>query len=165
MEWEIENCGDSKMLYSIGGHPAFLPPEGINKEQCRIVFPGKQELQFFSTSAAGYALPENRHILHLDGGCASWQDTIPETWIFENEGVGCVGLSGADRDPFVLVHCEEFPILAVWANPNGPFICLEPWFGRTDDEGFTGLLDEKPGMQILQAHNRKVITWSIDFCI
>ena len=165
IKWSIENLGDSKMLYSIGGHPAFLPPVGMEKEQCRIVLPGKKELHYFSVNAVGYALPENRRTLQLDRGSAPWQDTIPETWIFEQEGVGCVGLSGADREPFVLVHCEEFPILAVWANPNGPFICLEPWFGRTDDAGFVGSLEEKPGIQILEAHSRKEISWIIDFCI
>lgn len=165
IHWTVENLGDSGMYYSIGGHPGFLPPEGLNKEECKIIFPGKTELRFFSANSAGYALPGHTHSLYLDRGYASWQDNIPETWIFENEGVDCVGLSGPDRKPFVLVHCEEFPILAVWANPNGPFVCLEPWFGRTDDAGFTGSLEEKAGMQLLEGHGTKEIAWSIDFCI
>ena len=165
IHWTVENCGDERMLYAIGGHPAFLPPEGITKEQCRVVFPGKEELRYFSANAEGYALPRNKHTLYLDRGCASWQNNIPETWIFENEGVSSVGLSGADRKPFVLIHCEEFPILAVWANPKGPFICLEPWFGRTDDAGFAGALEEKPGTQALEGHEKKEIAWAIDFCV
>ena len=162
--WELVNLGDTEMLYAVGGHPAFLPPDGIRKEQCRILFPGKKELSYFSANPAGYALPEARYLLHLDRGSAAWQDNIPETWIFENEDVGCVGLAGPEGEPFVLVHCEQFPILAVWANPQGPFICLEPWFGRTDDAGFKGTLEEKPGMQTLAAHSKKEISWSIDFC-
>ena len=165
IRWTVENRGEERMLYAIGGHPAFLPPDGITKEQGRVVFPGKEELSCFSANAEGYALPGNRHTLHLDKGYASWQNDIPETWIFENEGVGCVGLSGADRKPFVLVHCEEFPILAVWANPKGPFICLESWFGRTDEAGFDGTLENKPGMQVLDGHEKNEIAWAIDFCI
>ena len=165
IRWAIENLGDSEMIFAIGGHPAFMPPEGIKKEQCLIMFPGKEELHYFSTNASGYALPGNQHKLYVDRGYAAWQDNIPETWIFEDEGIGCVGLSGADRKPFVLVHCEEFPILAVWANPKGPFICLEPWFGRTDDAGFDGSLEEKHGMQALDGHEKKEIFWAIDFCI
>ena len=51
----------------------------------------------------------------------------------------------------ILLDCGQFPMLAVWANPNGPFICLEPWFGRTDDAGFTGTIDQKPGIQTLES--------------
>lgn len=165
IRWEIENLGDSRMLYAIGGHPGFLPPEGTEKEACLVFFPGKRELSYFSADPAGYALPGIDHKLFLDSGFALWQDDIPDTWIIEDQGVGCVGLSGPDRIPFVMVRCEEFPILAVWANPKGPFICLEPWFGRTDDKGFAGTLEEKPGMQVLEGHRKKTINWSIDFCV
>ena len=57
----------------------------------------------------------------------------------------------------------QFPMLAVWANPKGPFICLEPWFGRTDDEGFTGTIDQKKGMVDLEPGGRKEIAYAIDF--
>ena len=165
IEWRIENLGNTRMVYAIGGHPAFMPPEGVDKEQCCVFFPGREELRFFSTNKAGFGLPQVTHALYLGRGYASWQDNIPYTWIFEEQGIDCVGLSGPDRKPFVLVHCDEFPFLAVWANPKGPFICLEPWFGRTDDEGFTGGLEEKPGMQRLEPHGTKDISWSIDFCV
>ena len=163
IRWAIENPGDTRMLYAIGGHPGFLPPEGVTKEQCFVVFPGRRELRYFSANPAGYALPQSTHTLFPDSGFVPWQDDIPDTWILENQGVDCVGLSGPDRKPFVFLHCAGFPILAVWANPKGPFICLEPWFGRTDDAGFTGTLDEKPGMQMLEPHGKKEITWTIDF--
>lgn len=165
ISWKIENLEDGRMFYAIGGHPGFLPPEGLEKENCGVLFPGKQELTYFSASKAGYAIPDSKHRLVTDSGFAMWKEDIPDTWIFEDQGVNCVGLSGPDRSPFVLVRCAAFPILAVWANPDGPFICLEPWFGRTDDEGFHGTLEEKAGMQSLNAHEKKQITWSIDFCV
>ena len=165
IRWIVENLDDSLMFYAIGGHPGFLPPEGLEKEGCGILFPEKEELTYYSANKAGYALPGDKHRLVLDRGLAMWQEDIPDTWIFEDQDVKCVGLSGPDRSPFVLVHCAEFPILAVWANPIGPFICLEPWFGRTDDAGFKGTLEEKAGMQRLNGHEKKEISWSIDFCV
>jgi len=165
LEWTIENLGDGRMFYAIGGHPGFLPPDGIKKEECSVFFPGKKELSFYSADKAGYALPQNIYKLCLDRSLAPWQDTIPETWIIEEQGVDRAGLSGPDGTPFVLVRCAGFPILAVWANPKGPFVCLEPWYGRTDDAGFNGTLEEKPGMQMLEAHGKKEIFWSIDFCV
>ena len=54
-------------------------------------------------------------------------------------------------------------MLGVWANPNGPFICLEPWFGRTDDVGFAGTIAEKPGIQRLAPGAAMEMGYCIEF--
>ena len=161
--WTVENRGDGRMYFSIGGHPAFLPPESARKEDCFILFPGMEELSYIGTSAAGYALPQ-RHALALDGGRARYRGDIPDTWIFEYNQVKAVGIAAPDGTPYAVLNCEQFPMLAVWANPGGPFICLEPWFGRTDDEGFAGTMDQKKGMQSLEPGGKREIAYSMDFC-
>ena len=163
IDWLVENRGDEPMYYSIGGHPGFLMPEGIRKEDCSIVFPGRDHLTYFSANAAGFALPEQMHSLSLQDGAAPYQADIPDTWIFSGGQVGSVGIALPDGTPCVTVFCEQFPLLAVWANPKGPFICLEPWFGRTDDAGFTGTLAEKPGMELLSPGESKAISYRIEF--
>ena len=163
IDWLVENRGDEPMYYSIGGHPGFLMPDGIRKEDCSIVFPGRDRLTYFSANAAGFALPEQTHSLSLQDGAAPYQADIPDTWIFSGGQVGSVGIALPDGTPYVTVFCEQFPLLAVWANPKGPFICLEPWFGRTDDAGFTGTLAEKPGMELLSPGESKAISYRIEF--
>ena len=37
--WDVENQGEDLMYYAIGGHPGFLMPDGVRKEDCRLVFP------------------------------------------------------------------------------------------------------------------------------
>ena len=162
IEWTIENPGEEKMFFSIGGHPGFMMPEGTRKEDCLISFPGKTALQYISANAAGYILPQKK-TLPLSNGLAAWQADIPDTWIFEDHQVQSVGIARPDGTPFVSLHCDMFPMLAVWANPNGPFICLEPWFGRADDEGFTGTIDQKKDMQALNAGAKKDIAYCIEF--
>ena len=93
-----------------------------------------------------------------------YQEDIPDTWIFEDNQVKHAGIAGPDGQPYVMMNCEQFPMLAVWANPKGPFICLEPWFGRTDDEGFSGTIDQKKGIQALESGEKKKITYAIEFC-
>ena len=73
------------------------------------------------------------------------------------------GLAGPGGEGWVRMDCEGFPILAVWANPKGPFICLEPWFGRTDDAGFTGTMDRKTEMQAISAGEARDIAYGICF--
>ena len=163
IEWTIENTGNEKMYYSIGGHPGFLLPEGIRKEDCSIVFPGKRELRYIQADATGFAVTREEKQLRLENGCAPYQDDIPDTWIFEDSQVNTVGIAGPDQQPLVTLECPQFPMLAVWANRNGPFICLEPWFGRTDDEGFTGSIDKKKGIESLESGEKKTISYTIEF--
>ena len=162
IEWNIENQGQGTMFFSIGGHPGFMAPEGIRKEDCLISFPGKTALQYKSANPAGYILPEQK-TLSLQDGLVPWKADIPDTWIFEDHQVQSVGIVLPDGKPFVSLHCAAFPMLAVWANPKGPFICLEPWFGRADDEGFTGTIDRKKDMQTLGCGEKKAISYTIEF--
>ena len=162
IQWGVENRGADQMYFSIGGHPGFLMPKGVRKEDCRIAFPEADTLRYRNASKAGYALPETKTIA-VNEGCAPYQEDIPDTWIFEDNQVKCVGIVLPDGKPYVMLHCDQFPMLAVWANPRGPFICLEPWFGRTDDEGFQGTIDQKKAIQSLGAGEKKEIAYSIAF--
>ncbi len=162
IEWTIENLGEETMFFSIGGHPGFMMPKGIQKEDCLISFPGMKELQYLGANSSGYILPQEK-TLSLKEGFASWQSDIPDTWIFEDHQVKSVGIAQPDGTPFVSLHCEAFPMLAVWANPQGPFICLEPWFGRADNEGFTGTIDQKKDVQTLNAGEKREIAYTIEF--
>lgn len=161
--WTVENRGDGRMFFSIGGHPGFLLPEGVRKEDCFLLFPGAEALSYISTSPAGYARTTPR-VLPLAEGRARYQADVPDTWIFEDGQVKSVGIATPDGRPWVRMDCGQFPMLAVWANPKGPFICLEPWFGRTDDEGFAGAIDQKKGVQVLEAGAAREIAYSIEFC-
>ena len=162
IEWTVENYGEETMYFSIGGHPGFMMPEGARKEDCLIAFPGKTELTYLSANAAGYILPQKK-TLALKEGLAAWQADIPDTWIFEDHQVHAVGIARPDGTPYVTLHCETFPMLAVWANPEGPFICLEPWVGRADDDGFTGTVDQKKAVQSLLPHGKQEIAYVIAF--
>ena len=160
--WTVENLGVGEMLFSIGGHPGFLLPGGVNKEDCSICFPGADALEYISVNPAGFALSDIKS-LPLTEGRAKYQPDIPDTWIFEHGQVKQVGIVLPDGTPYVMLNCEQFPMLAVWANPKGPFICLEPWFGRTDNDGFTGTIDQKPDVQRLDAGEMREISYNIEF--
>lgn len=163
IEWTVSNTGTDTMYYSIGGHPAFLPPEGMKKEDCFLGFPGRKELQYISVDPAGFAVPDVLHRLEPENFLVPYGSSLPNTWIFEGHQVSKVQIVRPDKTPFVTVCCEEFPILAVWSNAAGPFICLEPWFGRTDNEGFAGEISEKAFEQQLGPGMSRRITWSILF--
>ena len=163
VEWEVSNTGAEIMYYAIGGHPGFLPPPGIKKEDCFLGFPGKTRLCYISADPAGFAVPDVLHELPLADSAAPYGKTLPETWIFENRQLSRVQLLRPDKSPWVTLNCEGFPILAVWANAAGPFVCLEPWYGRTDDAGFAGELPDKVCEERLAPGETKRIAYSMEF--
>ena len=163
VQWTVENTGEGRMYFCIGGHPGFLLPEGVRKEDCFIRFPGAQALRYINANPAGFAVTDAVKTLALNDGRAGYQTDIPDTWIFEDGQVKVVGIDTPDGRPFVTISCEQFPMLAVWANPEGPFICLEPWFGRCDDAGFTGTVDQKKAVQALEAGEQREISYFVDF--
>ena len=163
VEWAVTNRSDEIMFHSIGGHPGFLMPAGVRKEDCLIGFPGKDALRYFCASPAGFGLPEQEKRLTLELGRAPYAPDIPETWIFEGHQVDAVQILRPEGTPWVTLRCAQFPILAVWANPDGPFLCLEPWFGRCDDEGFAGDVSEKPFVEKLAPGETARYAYSIAF--
>ena len=163
IEWEVTNTGEACMYYAIGGHPGFLPPEGVRKEDCFLGFPGKEHLRYISANPAGFALPDTIHALAPADGAVPYGESLPETWIFEDRQVDEVQLLRPNRSPWVSLRCGDFPILAVWAKADGPFVCLEPWRGRTDNAGFTGELPEKVCEESLAPGETKRIAYSIEF--
>ena len=57
-----------------------------------------------------------------------------------------VDASGAS----ITMEYEDFQHVGLWTRPGAPFLCLEPWTGYSDPDGFTGDLFEKPSMRVLE---------------
>ena len=150
IRWQVENRSQEEMRFSIGGHPAFLLPAGADKQSCFLRFEADDNLRCFHVDGAtGLAHPDCLRLLRPQAGLVPFQESIYDTWIFPAAQVRSVSIAGPDGQDYVTLSCPGFPFLAVWAKESGPFICLEPWFGRTDDRGFRGSLSEKPGEQCL----------------
>ncbi len=163
VRWTVENTGSERMYFAIGGHPGFLPPALVRKENCRLAFAGAKDLRHFGVTAAGFALPDTRYPVQPQNGTVPYDDSLADTWIFDDGQVEAVSLCRPDGTPYVTLHCERFPFLAVWSKKDAPFVCLEPWFGRTDDDGFTGTIDQKPGEQSLLSGESREFAYAIDF--
>ena len=67
-----------------------------------------------------------------------------------------------DKTPYVVIHSEGFPYFGVWTKPNAPFVCLEPWQGRCDVDGYTGELKDKDGILKLGAGKAEEFCYVIE---
>jgi galactose mutarotase-like enzyme len=53
---------------------------------------------------------------------------------------------GVPDGPHLDIAFPDTPHLGIWTKPGAPFLCIEPWAGHADPEGFTGDFRDKPGV-------------------
>jgi len=68
---------------------------------------------------------------------------------------------GAEKGPRIEVEFAGMPYLGVWTKPGAGFICIEPWQGIADPQGFSGDFAAKPGIVLLPPGTEKAFAMSI----
>ena len=68
---------------------------------------------------------------------------------------------GASDGPQLRIAFPDTPSLGVWTKPGAAFVCVEPWHGIADPEGFTGEFRDKPGVFAVAPGGEKVIRMDV----
>ena len=144
----VRNLGDTEMQASFGYHPAFRwpLPFGRPRSEHFIEFAADEPQPIRRLNSAGlvkptqYPTPVSSRRLRLAD--ALFEDDV---LIFESIHSRSVlyGAQGTDR---IRVGLPDAPDLGLWTKPGAGFICIEPWHGMSDPEGFSGELSAKPGV-------------------
>lgn len=166
VNWEVKNHGADEMYYSIGGHPAFTVPVQSKEERDEwfLEFSGQDDLTYIGVNPAnGLAVANEPKKLPMEHGFVKFYDDIYDTLIFDYQNIEKVRIARPDKTPYVTMDCSQFPFLGIWAKETGNFICLEPWVGRTDNDGFDGTLAEKVGEEKLAAGSSATVWHTIEF--
>lgn len=147
MDVRIANPGAAALPASFGWHPAFAwpLPFGQAKEAHRVTFaadePGPLVLL-----ADGLATPEPRPS-PLDGRVLHLTDALFERdaliWNPVRSQAVCYG---APEGPVLDIAFPGTPQLGIWTRPGARFLCIEPWHGLADPQGFGGEFRDKPGV-------------------
>jgi galactose mutarotase-like enzyme len=144
----VRNCGDEDMPASFGYHPAFRWPLPFGQARSAhfIEFATDEPAAIRRLNAAGLLTPQFHPtpISHRRLGLADalFQDDVI---IFDEIHSRCVTY-GAGEGPRIRVSYPDASYLGIWTKPQAPFICIEPWRGIADPEGFSGDFKTKPGV-------------------
>jgi galactose mutarotase-like enzyme len=149
----IRNLGEADMPAGFGYHPAFRWPLPFGQPRAAhfIEFEQEEAAAVRRIDAAGLLTPV-RHPTPVANRRLELTDTLfqNDVLIFDQLKSRSVSYGGASG-PRLRIGFPDTPYLGVWTKPGAPFICIEPWHGITDPEGFAGDLTQKPGMQVLEA--------------
>lgn len=149
--YRVRNSGEEPMPFCLGAHPGFRCPlrEGERFEDYELKFETPETL--------------TRHL--LQGGLLAPtpepflenEDTLPLSHdLFARDAIVLKGvrsrwvaLGPRHGGPTLRVTFEGWPYLGLWTKPGARFLCIEPWQGLADPEGFAGEFAEKEGAVVL----------------
>ncbi len=157
VKWLVENLDNKEMIYTIGGHPAFLCEYG--------------DVLTFETKGG------KTHFYNLDGSLIKDKEEMepkrlvmgPEafpvdTWIYD--GIKSATLLNINKGSSVKVTFEDIEYVGIWSPvKNGemaPYVCIEPWEGLPDYSDASGDLNEKRTVTKLSPNDEKAYSYSIE---
>lgn len=142
--WNVVNTGDKELHFSIGAHPAFACEGGVG-EYVSDFHSNVSRLSSGLLTENGVLGEEQRRV-ELENGVLSLTDELFEqdALVFEARGINTISLNTKAGKPMLQVRFDA-PLVGIWspAGKKAPFVCIEPWFGRCDHEGFSGSLSER----------------------
>jgi Galactose mutarotase and related enzymes len=152
--FKVVNLDEKEMLFSVGGHPGFNCPlyENEKMEDYWIAFEKSETLQsrikkegLLNGEKVYFMEKENKKLLEhsLFYAGAAILDGVQSEWL---------ELRNSKNNRVIRVDFSGFTYLGIWSSANdGPYVCIEPWYGIDSTKGESYDLTKKEGLQRLQA--------------
>jgi galactose mutarotase-like enzyme len=151
VDWTVRNPAEENLYFSIGGHPAFMCPiDGRGDwSSYRIRFAKNtdplSDLTIRPITTGGNVGSETK-TLPLTDGCLTPSDALfsGDALIAEDFQTDRISLLDPDGKEYLIVIFDT-PLVGVWSpvGKHAPFVCIEPWCGRTDADDFEGSLEDR----------------------
>lgn len=143
----VENKGEKDMYFSLGAHPGIECGKGAYLE-----FPETENVRAFRFNEDKIIKEETDEFLPGTNIFKIYDETfIDDAYVIEGLKSPYVLVKAPELNRTVKVDFGTAPYLGVWAKPQAPYVCIEPWFGLDDDVFATGKIEEKKGIVKLPA--------------
>ena len=144
----VTNRNAQPMPVSFGFHPALRwpLPFGAARSDHRLIFSSDEPAPVRRINSAGL-LDVSAHASPVVGRTMWLRDElfVDDAIIFDRLQSNALSY-GADGFPAIVLTFANLPDLGIWTKPGAGFICLEPWQGYNDPQGFEGDIWSKPGI-------------------
>lgn len=152
---KVVNKNDCVMYYSFGAHPGF---------NCEI----GDYLEFDNPQASvlneqideeSYLLDNQVELLKNEKRITIEKDTFDhDALILSGYTDKVISLKSNNHNRVVRFYFNS-PVLGIWAKPNAPYVCIEPWWGINDNHDKKSDLSEKRGIMSLNPNEDRIFSW------
>lgn len=153
----VINNSDDVMFYSFGAHPAF---------NCKI----GDFLEFENDNSLvteridhESILIEEKFPVKMDGNKLYLTENlfVYDALILSDYKSKYITLKSNDHNREVKFNFDS-PVLGIWAKPNAPYVCIEPWWGINDNYDKKSDISQKRGIMQLKAKESASYNWNIE---
>jgi galactose mutarotase-like enzyme len=147
----VTNTGETLLPAACGAHPAFcwpLPGSSGGKHAHRLEFEQAEDapvrrLRDGLLAPETEPSPVHRRTLALRESLFAADALILDRPASRHLRYTAPGA------PVVEIAWQGFSELGLWSKPGADFLCIEPWHGFADPEGFDGEFFQKPGLMLI----------------
>lgn len=148
----VANPGAAMLPFSFGFHPAFAwpLPGGADKAAHRISFACDEPQPVRRVDrATGVLLP------HAEPSPVSGRELALDPALFAADALIWTALASrslryhAPGGSALAIAFPDCPMLGLWQVPGARYLCIEPWAGHADPQGFAGEFASRPGVMLL----------------
>ena len=151
---KVINHGNETMFFSLGGHPGFTCPIHENEEYSDyyLEFEKPETAPSWSVLENGLIGKETKAVFDAPTKLNLHPQIFKDdALVFKNLNSSVVSLKSKKSAQVVSVEFEDFPYLGIWAKPNAPYVCIEPWLGIADSYDADRDLENKEAILSLEA--------------
>lgn len=163
--YEVINIDDKPIYFCIGGHPAFAVPfsAGEKYEDYYIEFENDNHLQRHHINTEGFFTGETTDVLKGNNQLLLKPDMFnDDALIFKNLKSRSVTIKSDLHSQQLKMSFTYFNYLGLWAKPNAPYVCIEPWLGCADTKGKPTDFTKKEGIITLPVGERFNAGWDVE---
>ena len=149
---------DSKdMYYSFGAHPGFNCEIGDY-----LQFNVDEELYTERIDHESILIDEKFPVFTDEGKIELTSNLFDEDALILSDYTSTeVSIRSYNHDR-VIKFMFDSPVLGIWAKPNAPYVCLEPWWGINDNYDKKNDFSEKRGIMKLAPGESQEFTWEVE---
>jgi galactose mutarotase-like enzyme len=164
VKFDVLNKDSKSMLFCLGGHPAFACPLHKNEKYTDyyLEFEQKESARTWMIVEGGLIGQEGKLILNDTNKI----DLHPQLFakdalIFKNLKSSSVQLKSKKTSFSLKMEFSDFPYLGIWAKPNAPYVCIEPWIGIADSQDSSREFSEKEIIQSLDPDQKFTASYTL----
>lgn len=156
----VVNKNDTDMYFSLGAHPGFNCEIGdkLVFDENETLDTEKIDLEF------SLRLPETVKILNNDKEIIITKNIFDEDALIlhdiKSKNITLMHKNGKNTVKFDM---GGSPYLGIWAKPNAPYVCIEPWFGVNDSFEKKEDFSQKDAINKLPAEEIFNFAWEAEF--
>jgi galactose mutarotase-like enzyme len=159
----VRNLGDTDMPASFGFHPALRWPLPYSEARAghRLQFEHDEPAPVRRLDKNGTIIP-TPFATPVEGHTLVLRDELfkDDALIFDRIKSRKLRY-GAERGPRIRLDFPDTPYLGIWNKPGAQFVCIEPWRGIADPQGYAGDFKDKPGVFLVPPGATKICTMAL----